>query len=136
VNPHAKAHALLAELIAAGDVVAQELVGVARSEEARLQVIVTFAPYAPLRLDPESAAALKARVAALPKSEPFLTPLQRRVLNVLNAQTPRKGVLLARDLDVAYGGGFRQALADLVKMGLVKNNGRGYLLTERPGGTS
>jgi hypothetical protein len=123
----ARAHALLAELISLGVHIDQPITATAKSEGDALQVVITLARYdGPMRLylTPEGSARL-----GLPENPDGLTPIQQRIINVLDSEHRRKGTWIASKVCTGGrgGGGFRSALAALKRMGLVGHEkGRGY----------
>jgi len=116
------AHAVASEFVRLGIVVPdKEVVSTAIVEDAGLRVVVSVTRYdGPARLypTPEGAAAL-----GVPMIPSTLTPIQKRVLDVLDT-TPKKGSWIAAKIGVKYDGNFRAMLAKMVKLKLIeKRNG-------------
>lgn len=119
------AHAVASEFVRLGVVVPdREVVSTAIVEDAGLRIVVSVTRYdGPARLypTPEGAAVL-----GVPMMPATLTSTQRKVLDVLDFSTPRKGTWIAVKIGIPYTGSLRSDLSKLVKLGLVKKD-RGYV---------
>lgn len=120
------AHSAASEFVRLGiPVPDREVVSTAIVEDAGVRVMISITRYdGPARLypTPEGAAALGVPMTPVPS----LTATQRKVLDVLDVSTPRKGTWIAAKLGIPYNGNLRSDLSKLVKAGLVKKD-RGYV---------